>query len=365
MKLSIYDIPILYINLEKDKNRNKEFIDNLNTLELRNIKRIEGILGSDLNKENIRNELSKYLGIPKEKLKPSYYEKKTNFNCYARDIDHIMPKVGCYLSHLKCLDYAIKNNYKSVLILEDDAIILPSIKDKISIPDNSDIIYFGGFFDKKKDVMINKSDNLPYIKIDNKIFKIFGTYGYYLPNNNKIKELYNIFFSIYNNDKSQIPKHTNINQLKQGDLRSVAYPADRMIINSLQKFNNTFILDPILISHNSNFESNIGKTKKYIKQQQALPVCLNNNYLNNQLQLLDKLNKFKYYSKGGGKLVTKYDKDQKNENNIEMNLDIIAEDENNIKLLSNYYKINLKTAKYYYEINDKSLEKTINFLNIL
>ena len=97
------------------------------------------------------------------------------------------------------------------------------------------------------------------------MFKIFGTYGYYLPSNNKIKELYNIFFSIYNNDKSQIPKASNIDQLKSGNLRSVAYPADRMLINSVQKFNNTFILDPILISHNSNFESNIGKTKKIYK----------------------------------------------------------------------------------------------------
>jgi glycosyl transferase family 25 len=71
---------VLYINLEDRKDR----------------------------KEQIKKELKKVM--PKEK----YFR----FNAIKDSFGHI----GCSKSHIGCLEIAIKNNWKNVLILEDDAI---------------------------------------------------------------------------------------------------------------------------------------------------------------------------------------------------------------------------------------------------
>jgi GR25 family glycosyltransferase involved in LPS biosynthesis len=57
---------------------------------------------------------------------------------------------GCLYSHINILNDAIKNNYKSILILEDDIILTSNIEDKITklnsfmhIHENWNIIYLG------------------------------------------------------------------------------------------------------------------------------------------------------------------------------------------------------------------------------
>lgn len=66
-------------------------------------------------------------------------------------IKHNFPRgaLGCLLSHKKCIENAINNNYKSILILEDDALLKfdsNNIDDLIynkKIPENWDFIYLG------------------------------------------------------------------------------------------------------------------------------------------------------------------------------------------------------------------------------
>tara|TARA_R100000388_G_C7243702_1_gene163326 strand:- start:2641 stop:3222 length:582 start_codon:yes stop_codon:yes gene_type:complete len=92
-------IPILYINLECRKDRNKEIIDELNKYKLHG-ERVEAIKHDD-----------------------GY--------------------IGCALSHIKCLDIAIKRDYEEVIILEDDFIFLDN-PDKLNLDIDYDVFLLGG-----------------------------------------------------------------------------------------------------------------------------------------------------------------------------------------------------------------------------
>ena len=99
-------IPILYINLECRQDRNKEIIDELNKYKL-NGERVEAIKHDD-----------------------GY--------------------IGCALSHIKCLDIAIKRDYKEVIILEDDFIFLDN-PDKLNLNIDYDVFLLGGQINKYKE----------------------------------------------------------------------------------------------------------------------------------------------------------------------------------------------------------------------
>ena len=75
-------------------------------------------------------------------------DKLIHFNA----IKHIDGNIGCTMSHIKCLEMAIQNNWKNVLILEDDA-MFNDYTNGIKILDTlinkpHDVILLGGtFFD--------------------------------------------------------------------------------------------------------------------------------------------------------------------------------------------------------------------------
>lgn len=92
-------IPILYINLEQRKDRNQEIIQ-------------------ELNKYNL-------VGTRIEAIK------------------HDDGYIGCALSHIKALDFAIKKRYKEVIILEDDFIFLQN-PDKLDLNIDYDVFLLGG-----------------------------------------------------------------------------------------------------------------------------------------------------------------------------------------------------------------------------
>ena len=93
------NIPILYINLESRPDR----------------------------MENIVNELKKY------NLKGNRIEGIKTDNGY----------LGCVLSHIKCIDKAINENYEQVIILEDDFIFLEN-PNKLNLNIDYDIFLLGG-----------------------------------------------------------------------------------------------------------------------------------------------------------------------------------------------------------------------------
>jgi GR25 family glycosyltransferase involved in LPS biosynthesis len=84
--------------------------------------------------------------------------------------------IGCTMSHIECIKDAVANNYKNVIILEDD--VLPHINfdeilDSFYIPKDYDFIYLGGNLAGPRKEMLNPIDEV-FSKTDN----IAGTYAY-------------------------------------------------------------------------------------------------------------------------------------------------------------------------------------------
>jgi GR25 family glycosyltransferase involved in LPS biosynthesis len=137
---------ILYINLEHRKDRNNEI-----------------------------NEQFKRVGISQDKI-------------IRIDAIYDNPgSLGCSASHIKCLEYAISNNYKNVLILEDDFNFIDNIQliyDYLQHINNVNydvILLAGNIIETKK-----------YNDIFNKVINVQTTSGYIVNSNyyNKLLENY-------------------------------------------------------------------------------------------------------------------------------------------------------------------------------
>lgn len=300
---TINDVDIYYVNLEKDIDRKNKLENNLKLLNLTNIRRIPGIYGKNLKDNNYRKEISNLLEIDSDKLTPEYFSKKSNFSCMTRKIEDILPKVGCYLAHLSALKLAYENKLDSLLLLEDDAIILPSILNNSEIfnhPSDADIVYLGGTFSHNKvdkDPLFNEKLNSKFIKIDPKYLTLFGVFGVYIPSFEKIKDMYNVYKSIFLDGPSNLSKKKwkdkTDNEWRSGNIRMMGCLSDRMLTKYFQNFGNTYVLNPVVIYHDMDNKSNLSDSKKYRSQQKAMSFIYDysqQEYIDNQLSLLNKKN---------------------------------------------------------------------------
>lgn len=103
-------------------------------------------------RKNIRN-----LGTDKI----TYFSAIDGTKVIDHDWEHSKGALGCRLSHLTILKEAKHNNFKKILIFEDDAIVLKSFRSKFEylisiVGDNWDMIYFGGKHYLKPDVIDRK-----------------------------------------------------------------------------------------------------------------------------------------------------------------------------------------------------------------
>lgn len=143
---------IFIINLERRSDRKDQMIQMLNKFCLGNYEFVTAIDGQN---PEISNEF--------EKLKNSNETQIVSSGHY-----------GCLLSHIKALELAQKQNLKSVLILEDDVFLDSSyytLINKIKIPQNYDMIYFGGIIPEIKFFPLG------WAKRD----EIMGAYAYLIP----------------------------------------------------------------------------------------------------------------------------------------------------------------------------------------
>ena len=253
---------IFYINLDKSTDRKEQIENNLNKFNLK-YNRISAIEGLKLFEEDYRKEISELLDIDIEKLTPQYLSSKSNFNTYDRDINTILPKVACFLSHFKTLHHAIQNNLENILILEDDAIIENL---EFSYPPNASIVYLGGFFKHKpeKDSYYEHNKKSKFFYINSEYLTVFSTVAYYLPNRKCIEHLYNIYRRTLLDGKPK--RKYNDNTIT----RLVAAPSDRMLINYLQKEGLAVVSQPQIVKPNTELKSTICNKQKYIKQQLKL-----------------------------------------------------------------------------------------------
>ena len=257
---NIKDTTIIYINRKKDKERNLEILENLEKLGLKNnCIRVEAIEGKRLGEKKYRNFVSKRLGIPQKKLEPKFWHSRKNFRTLTRDLGIILPRIGCYLSHYYASLLAKKKNLDNVLILEDDAILLPSILNNFRVPKDADIIYFGGTFAFEKEIEKKKGKLL---KVDNEHLKLYGMFGYYIPYKNKIEDVCNVLGAVFLDGGAKL-KHED---WRSGKVRLMGQNNDRLFVNFFQKYGNCYFLNPVGIYHKLEEDVSTLGNKKYSKR---------------------------------------------------------------------------------------------------
>ena len=122
--INLIDIPVHYINLKKDIEKNTQIVDNLNQLGFKNITRHEG--------------------IPHEK-----------------------PYVGCSRSH-----HMVLSKLKPPFILFEDDIVINNFSEIIKIPINADAVYLGNSSWGRKNSC--SGPFLEYEKIDEQLYRIYN-----------------------------------------------------------------------------------------------------------------------------------------------------------------------------------------------
>ena len=226
--LKLNELKILYINLDRRPER----------------------------KNNIENEL-KRLGLPATRIsaidgqsltddEKEYWMNRKNFNTLTRNESRVFGRVGCYLSHLKTMKYALDHNIWPLLILEDDCRFLTDHSNiQFNIPANTDIYYLGGLYWWKVGENENSSldytfdnfkDKLYYensIQILPDFFRICCTYAYILPSREHIQ---NLFFKMLEVKKKAI---------------------DMMYVSYVQKNQRCFIIQPSLCVQSDEFTSDV------------------------------------------------------------------------------------------------------------
>lgn len=146
---------------------------------------------------------------------------------------------GCLYSHIKILEDAIKQNYESILILEDDIILTRDIENKIdklnefiNINSNWNIIYLGASQHNWDNINLKGKD---YYLAN----KSTGTFAYMV---------HNRFYKILLNEYYKMSK-----------------PVDNYLVDIQQKYyGSIYVLYPNIIVSNLE-ESNIGENRKNIE----------------------------------------------------------------------------------------------------
>ena len=218
-------------------------LDRLSTVESRlkpyfdSYQLIVGIDGSMLRQDDYREEVAKELNISSDKLKLSYFMDRKNFQSYTRDEDKILNKVGCYLSHLKAIKFAVDNNLTNVLILEDDFSMNENIL-KVDLNDSPELItYLGGAVKPPIPPVING-----YFKLDN--YDLYCTFGYLIKNKSSMVYILSLLYSGFNEGVGRIKLKEGFNPLE-----------DRLKLMAIDLFYRKFLFQkciciyPAAISH--------------------------------------------------------------------------------------------------------------------
>ena len=117
---------VIIIHLERSKSRLP--IIELIKSKFDNIKIIDGIDGQNMNDNEFNNYNNKLI---------TYWNTSNDMR---------RGKIGCYLSHIKTLEYIVENKLNNVLVLEDD--MKPNFNEfpNIEIEDNIYMYYLSGFY---------------------------------------------------------------------------------------------------------------------------------------------------------------------------------------------------------------------------
>lgn len=240
-KFKINDFPIFYVNLDKSNERKKKLLKNLKKFNL-SANRISAVNGRELKKKEYREKISKHLGVPENKLKPEYWLNRSNFKSLSTDLDNILPRVGIFLSLMLAVKTAVEHNLNGAIFLEDDAIPMKNILNDFIIPNDADIYYLGGTFSH---ISKPKNSSKPYIKIDPTSLKLYGAFAFLIPNYEKLLDLKNVMYSVFNDGKSR-DKHED---WRSGNIKLRAQSVDRFFVNWFQKYGNCYVTNLVKFYH--------------------------------------------------------------------------------------------------------------------
>jgi GR25 family glycosyltransferase involved in LPS biosynthesis len=201
----ITDIPTIYINLEHRKDRNKSVLKEFSKINLRNIERFNAI-------------------------------QMTN------------GAIGCSLSHIKCLEIAIKRDYDYIMICEDDIEILnPSLF----------IENINKFLNSQTDwdvVLIAGNNMVPYNFVTDYCIKIYNcltTTGYIVK-----KNYYNTLLSNFKEGVSSLIR----------DQTNSSFKIDKHWLNLQKKDNWYMIIPPTIVQKEdySDIEKKVTNFRNYM-----------------------------------------------------------------------------------------------------
>ena len=255
--MKLIDYPVLYINLEKDKKRKVVLENDLKKLKM-NFKRIDAVYGKNLYNDKYRKDLAKFLGVHETKLHPNYWLDRTNFKTMSLNVNNVLARVGCYLSHVKSIKYALDNNYDRLFMMEDDACPLINFYEDFPVPKDAEMIYPGGYFIKRDQYDDEYQSSL--IPINTEEFKLAGTYSYLLPNKKSIETAHRVLMSVFLNGKG----HDKDPDWRSGNVRLRATNIDFMYINYFQKNGNTYVMNPVKMAARE-FTTNITNDRNDFK----------------------------------------------------------------------------------------------------
>jgi glycosyl transferase family 25 len=142
----------------------EKYVDNVYLINMdKDTKKLDKVT-KECKKFNINFE--RFCGVNPLKLSEQELDKYVSKTC-----QNICPNglVGCAISHMKIYEDALKNNYKNILVLEDDVYFTDDLYEELDkamsdLPEDYDILYLGctGLYEKK---LVYKLDLLFIIQL--------------------------------------------------------------------------------------------------------------------------------------------------------------------------------------------------------
>ena len=231
---------ILYINLTHRADRRNKMNQQLSRYSIP-IHRIEAIYGIELQDPEYNTHVMKSLDLPEVSV--DYWKSKKNFALIDYRITSILPRVGCFLSHYRALKYIVENKLNNVLILEDDAELLPSFSLNVETPPDSFVTYLG--YSIPKNITYELKNH--YEKIDFDRMKIYGAYAYYIHTWENCKLIVNLMKSVFKDGKGRDKGE----DLLTGNHRIRARSYDLWLRNLFHRYSICYMKKNPTITHSS------------------------------------------------------------------------------------------------------------------
>ena len=247
---SLSNFNILYINLDARTERRENIESQLRCLGLFGregfvTQRISGVVGADLEIIDYAQSIADEFGVAIEKMTPEFWLSRKNFKTMSNNPKKVMGQVGCYLGHLRAIKYAIDNELKNVIILEDDCVLMTESGEDIVFPtppENAEIFYLGGLFwhQKKRGETIaplkTKKDH--WLKINPTKLKIACAFAYGFANRDALSNVHTLLTNVWLEGKGK-DKPRNWRTTEQ---RIRATAVDIMFVNFIQKMGEAYII---------------------------------------------------------------------------------------------------------------------------